>query len=218
MLREQLYEAVFTKKNQELYLSMHEEVNGFGNGHYYYMITNLTRENLNELLPMLKEYEGTSDYFSLGNGRIDKGFQVISGLRLEEQSDEKYVIEFDTSNNGYTAVIEEISKTFPFAHCYYCDCWDHEEVVGCLINGEDASDCYQVTINEMSYSEDYTKEDWEEHPDDICYDIRGTLLDLQSGSSFEIGGGYLSLDQAQSFCDMARIELDIDSMNDYLYE
>lgn len=201
-------EKKLSKKNQEFFQELKKEIDGFRKGHFYYVITNLSLKDLNRVI---------GEIFMRNTEKGDRnGFHSPGNMFLHEEGN-IYTCEFHTGDKFIAKALNEISSAFPNAHCYYQDCWDYPDVLGCLVSGQENKDCYEIKIDGVYWHDDYDEmlEDGNELEDeDYFYDLEGTLTD-DHGFYFEIGAGCVSKDSIENIFKLANEEFHPDEVSYY---
>ena len=163
---------------------------GYGNGHEWFMITRIEKEKFTDLIRALKEAE-------------EKGYYSYD-TSIEEGKDGLLVLQCNTAkefeDSGLFPYLKErLDLNDPYYYpCYWEDCWDSPDVLSLPMKEK----CEIVSL--AIYSEEYLNYDEDNYE---YWDVRMTVRDISSGVEFELGGGYLSREQAKSLWE------DANSMN-----
>ncbi len=169
-----------TTKQQAILKDMSQE-SGYNNGHVFYMVTGLSDDQVGQLLEYLDEKEKT-DFYCFVEFVIEKS-------KLGN------TVKFDSHEKYYSEVADEISAMFPGSIVYWNDCWDYEGTMMVSLNGgmvEPKKVCY-VKL-----------EDDNETDDEEYFETTAIVTDIRTGSNFEIGGGYIYMDERESILELVK--------------
>ena len=160
---------MLTDKQQKIFDELSQDTNGYGNGHSFYMITNIKDKQFGTLLEVLQDYEDTQK-------------ELICSLRKHKKA-----VSFHTHEKYYLGELSQLlSSLFSDTLVYYNNCWDNEGLMTICKNGEEIEpkDVCTIKINLDEKSD----------ADDDYFAIEAKVTDNKTKESFYMGGGMLSSD------------------------
>lgn len=170
-----------TPKQQKIKDNMSVET-GFNNGNVFYMVAGLKDDQVGQLLEYLDEKEKRDGY-------------CFVYLEIEKCKHGR-TVKFNSHEKCYSEIADEISAMFQNVIVYWNDCWDYEGTMLCSFNGGMIA---PEKVCKVKLDED------NESDDEDYFETTATVTDIQTGSKFDIGGGYIYTDERDSILELVRV-------------